>query len=84
MIEFLLGTAVLALPQGNLALLAGVGAVKGAGGTNACCSSWAGTALGVLVLLVATSVRPNARPESHRNLTQCNSDWSATDLPHSV
>lgn len=32
MLDFLLGTAVLALPQGNLALLAGIGAVKGAGG----------------------------------------------------
>jgi hypothetical protein len=31
MIDFLLGTAVLVLPQGNLPLLAGIGAVKGAG-----------------------------------------------------
>lgn len=30
MIDFLLGTAVLVLPQGNLPLLAGIGAVKGA------------------------------------------------------
>jgi len=31
MIDFLLGTAVLVLPKGNIALLAGIGAVKGAG-----------------------------------------------------
>lgn len=31
MLDILLGTAVLALPQGNIALLAGIGAVKGAG-----------------------------------------------------
>jgi hypothetical protein len=31
MLHFLVGTAVIVLPQGNLALLAAIGAVKGAG-----------------------------------------------------
>lgn len=37
MLHFLLGSAVIVLPRGNLALLAAIGAVKGAGESDSCC-----------------------------------------------